>query len=88
MTGARRLGRVRRLVVKVGSGLVTTQGVGASAARIAGSSEAAEDIVHDGFARLVEKGIAFPSLDDAKFWLIRVVKNGDEAKVSINAICF
>ncbi len=34
MTGARRLGRVRRLVVKVGSGLVTTQGVGASAARI------------------------------------------------------
>lgn len=46
------------------------------AARIAGSSEAAEDIVHDAFARLVEKGIAFPTLDDAKFWLIRVTKNG------------
>jgi RNA polymerase sigma factor (sigma-70 family) len=46
------------------------------AARIAGTTEAAEDIVHDSFARLVEKKIAFPSLDDAKFWLIRVVKNG------------
>ncbi len=34
MSGARRLGRVRRLVVKVGSGLVTTPGVGASPARI------------------------------------------------------
>ena len=44
--------------------------------RIAGSEEAAEDIVHDAFARLVEKRIPFPSLDDAKFWLIRVVKNG------------
>jgi RNA polymerase sigma-70 factor (ECF subfamily) len=46
------------------------------AERIAGSAEAAEDIVHDSFARLVEKRIAFPSQDDAKFWLIRVVKNG------------
>ena len=46
------------------------------AARIAGSSEAAEDIVHDSFARLVEKQIPFPTMDDAKFWLIRVVKNG------------
>ncbi len=44
--------------------------------RIAGSSEAAEDIVHDAFARMIEKDMAFPSLDDAKFWLIRVVKNG------------
>lgn len=44
--------------------------------RIAGSEEAAEDIVHDAFVRLVEKRIPFPSLDDAKFWLIRVVKNG------------
>src|SRR5262252_9906904 len=34
MTGARRLGRVRRLVVKVGSGLVTAPGVGASPERI------------------------------------------------------
>ncbi len=44
--------------------------------RIAGSTEAAEDIVHDAFARMIEKGMVFPSLDDAKFWLIRVVKNG------------
>ena len=34
MTGARKLGRVRRLVVKVGSGLVTTPGVGVSPDRI------------------------------------------------------
>lgn len=46
------------------------------AARITGSMESAEDVVHDSFARLVEKRIAFPSMDDAKFWLIRVVKNG------------
>jgi RNA polymerase sigma factor (sigma-70 family) len=46
------------------------------AGRIAGSAEAGEDIVHDAFARLVEKGIAFPTMDDAKFWLIRVTKNG------------
>jgi RNA polymerase sigma factor (sigma-70 family) len=46
------------------------------AARITGGTESAEDIVHDSFARLVEKSIAFPSMDDAKFWLIRVVKNG------------
>lgn len=44
--------------------------------RIAGTEEAAEDIVQDAFIRLLEKGIPFPSLDDAKFWLIRVVKNG------------
>jgi len=44
--------------------------------RIAGTEEAAEDIVHEAFIRLIEKKIPFPSLDDAKFWLIRVVKNG------------
>ncbi len=44
--------------------------------RIAGTEEAAEDIVHEAFIRLIEKRIPFPSLDDAKFWLIRVVKNG------------
>lgn len=43
--------------------------------RIAGSEEAAEDIVHDSFIRLIEKRIPFATLDDAKFWLIRVVKN-------------
>jgi RNA polymerase sigma factor (sigma-70 family) len=43
--------------------------------RITGSSEAAEDIVHDAFVRLVERKLPFPSLDDAKYWLIRVAKN-------------
>jgi RNA polymerase sigma-70 factor (ECF subfamily) len=44
--------------------------------RIAGTEEAAEDIVHEAFIRLIEKKIPFATLDDAKFWLIRVVKNG------------
>jgi len=43
--------------------------------RITGSEEAAQDVVQDSFERLVEKRIPFPSQDDAKFWLIRVVKN-------------
>jgi len=46
------------------------------ACRIAGSEEAAEDIVHDAFVQIVQKRLPFPSLDDAKYWLIRVVKNG------------
>ncbi len=46
------------------------------AARIAGSTEAAEDLVQDSFGKLVEKRMAFPTADDAKYWLIRVVKNG------------
>ena len=43
--------------------------------RITGSAEAAEDIVHDSFMRFVEREIPFNTPDDAKFWLIRVVKN-------------
>lgn len=43
--------------------------------RITGSEEAAQDVVHDSFERLMQKGIPFPSQDDAKYWLIRVVKN-------------
>jgi RNA polymerase sigma-70 factor (ECF subfamily) len=43
--------------------------------RIAGSKEAAEDLCQDAFFRLFEKNIDFPTLDDAKYWLIRVVKN-------------
>jgi RNA polymerase sigma-70 factor (ECF subfamily) len=43
--------------------------------RIANSEEAAEDLCQDAFFRLYEKNIDFPSLDDAKYWLIRVVKN-------------
>ncbi len=45
------------------------------AMRISNSTEAAEDIVHDAFGKLVEKKLVFPSGNDAKYWLIRVVKN-------------
>ncbi|HOI22788.1 MAG: RNA polymerase sigma factor [Spirochaetia bacterium] len=45
------------------------------ALRISNSTEAAEDIVHDAFGKLVEKKLVFPSGNDAKYWLIRVVKN-------------
>ena len=37
--------------------------------------EAAEDIVHDSLIKMNEKALSFPSLNDAKYWLIRVVKN-------------
>jgi RNA polymerase sigma-70 factor (ECF subfamily) len=43
--------------------------------RIAGTEDAAEDLCQDAFSRLYEKNMNFPSLDDAKYWLIRVVKN-------------
>jgi RNA polymerase sigma-70 factor (ECF subfamily) len=43
--------------------------------RIAGEDEAAEDIVHDSFIKMNEKKMVFPSMNDAMFWLIRVVKN-------------
>jgi RNA polymerase sigma-70 factor (ECF subfamily) len=43
--------------------------------RIAGTEEAAEDLCQDAFFRLHEKNMSFPSADDAKYWLIRVVKN-------------
>lgn len=43
--------------------------------RIVGDEEAAEDLAHDSFIKATEKAMVFPSLDDAKFWLIRVVKN-------------
>lgn len=46
------------------------------ATRIAGSPEAAEDIVHESFIKLFEKRMSFATADDAKYWLIRVVKNG------------
>lgn len=44
--------------------------------RIAGTEDAAEDMCQDAFFRLYEKGMTFPTQDDAKYWLIRVVKNG------------
>ncbi len=43
--------------------------------RVVNDEEAAEDLVHDSYIKANEKKMVFPSLDDAKFWLIRVVKN-------------
>ncbi len=43
--------------------------------RIVNDEEAAEDLVHDSFIKANEKKLVFPTIDDAKFWLIRVVKN-------------
>jgi RNA polymerase sigma-70 factor (ECF subfamily) len=43
--------------------------------RIAGSEEAAEDLCQDAFFRYYEKAIIFPNPEEAKYWLIRVVKN-------------
>ena len=39
------------------------------------NQDVAEDICQDAFIRFYDKDITFPSMDDAKFWLIRVVKN-------------
>jgi len=43
--------------------------------RIAGSEEAAEDLCQETFFRLYEKQMEFPNPEEAKYWLIRVVKN-------------
>jgi len=43
--------------------------------RIAGSEEAAEDLCQESFFRLYEKNMVFPNPEEAKYWLIRVVKN-------------
>lgn len=43
--------------------------------RIVNDEEAAEDLSHDSLIKANEKKIVFPSMNDAKFWLIRVVKN-------------
>ena len=43
--------------------------------RITGSEEAAEDLCQEAFFRLHEKQMVFPNPDEAKYWLIRVVKN-------------
>lgn len=45
------------------------------ARRITNSEEAAEDVVHDSYIKAVERWDIFPTRDDAKYWLIRVVKN-------------
>jgi RNA polymerase sigma-70 factor (ECF subfamily) len=43
--------------------------------RIVGNEEAAEDLCHDALIKMTEKDMQFPSVNDAKYWLIRVVKN-------------
>ena len=43
--------------------------------RISNSAEAAEDLCHDALFRLHEKKMVFPSIEEATYWLIRVVKN-------------
>lgn len=43
--------------------------------RITNNEEAAEDLCQEAFFRLYEKNMVFPSPDEAKYWLIRVVKN-------------
>jgi RNA polymerase sigma factor (sigma-70 family) len=42
---------------------------------IVGTEDGAQDVVHDAFIRLWEKNIPFPNREEAKYWLIRVVKN-------------
>lgn len=39
------------------------------------NTDVAEDICQDAFIRFYDKNMLFPSLDDAKYWLIRVTKN-------------
>ena len=45
------------------------------ACRITNNEEAAEDLCQEAFFRLHEKNMVFPNSDEAKYWLIRVVKN-------------
>ena len=43
--------------------------------RITRNEEAAEDLCQEAFFKYHEKEMTFPSPDEAKYWLIRVVKN-------------
>jgi RNA polymerase sigma-70 factor (ECF subfamily) len=43
--------------------------------RVTSSVEAAEDLCQEAFFRLHEKKMVFPNQEEAKYWLIRVVKN-------------
>ena len=43
--------------------------------RIVNSEEAAEELCQEAFFRLYEKNMVFPNQEEAKYWLIRVVKN-------------
>ena len=40
-----------------------------------GDFSKAQDIVQEAFIRFYEKNMEFPSVDEAKYWLIRVTKN-------------
>jgi RNA polymerase sigma-70 factor (ECF subfamily) len=43
--------------------------------RVVNSEEAAEDLCQESFFRMYEKNMVFPNQEEAKYWLIRVVKN-------------
>jgi RNA polymerase sigma-70 factor (ECF subfamily) len=43
--------------------------------RITSNPEAAEDLCQESLFRLYEKNMVFPNMEEAKYWLIRVVKN-------------
>ena len=43
--------------------------------RVVNDQEVAEDLVHDSYIKANEKEMIFPTMNDATYWLIRVVKN-------------
>jgi RNA polymerase sigma factor (sigma-70 family) len=43
--------------------------------RVTGSREVAEDLCHESFIRYLQHAPALADIDQAKYWLIRVVKN-------------
>ena len=45
------------------------------ASRITGDTYMAEDICHEAFIKLYKRAQVFPDLNQARYWLIRVVKN-------------
>ena len=45
------------------------------ALRVTNNREAAEDLCQESFFRLYERNMVFPNPEEAKYWLIRVVKN-------------
>jgi RNA polymerase sigma factor (sigma-70 family) len=43
--------------------------------RVTGSREIAEDLCHEAFIKLMERPDLLPSLEESKYWLLRVVRN-------------
>lgn len=43
--------------------------------RIAGERGVAEDLAHEAFLRLLNRDTPLPSVDETKYWLLRVVRN-------------